>query len=66
MGYAESNDGLIWKRKDQMAGIDIGGDLAKDMICYPCVFRLNNEIYMLYNGDNYGAGGFGVAKFSNK
>jgi len=66
MGYAESNDGLIWKRKDQMAGIDIGGDLAKDMICYPCVFRLNNEIYMLYNGDNRGAGGFGVAKLSHE
>ena len=65
MGYAESSDAFSWTRKDHLAGIDVGDDLAKDMICYPCVFRLNGNVYMLYNGDNFGAKGFGVAKLSS-
>lgn len=62
IGYAESADGRNWVRADHMAGIDVGNDFAKDMICYPCVFRLNEAVYMLYNGDNFGIDGFGIAK----
>ena len=65
MGYAESRDAYSWTRRDDLAGIDIGDDLATDMICYPCVFRLNGEVFMLYNGDNFGAKGFGVAKLES-
>lgn len=65
MGYAESQDAYSWTRRDDLAGIDIGDDLASDMICYPCVFRLNGNVYMLYNGDDFGAQGFGVAKLDS-
>lgn len=33
-----------------------------DMVCYPFVFTHNNSTYMLYNGNDYGRTGFGVAK----
>jgi hypothetical protein len=28
------------------------------------IFRVNGDVYMLYNGDNFEAQGFGVAKLS--
>lgn len=63
IGYAESDDGVSWIRKDEEAGIDItcnGPD--SDMICYPFVFDYHNERYMLYNGNEYGKTGMGLAK----
>ena len=33
-----------------------------EMVCYPFVFEHKNEIYMLYNGNNHGIDGFGLAK----
>jgi hypothetical protein len=62
IGYAESPDGLTWARKDGEAGItpsDSGWD--SEMLCYPCVFDHAGERYMLYNGNGYGATGFGLA-----
>ena len=32
------------------------------MQCYPNVFEMDNEIYMLYNGNAFGKYGFGLAK----
>jgi hypothetical protein len=31
------------------------------MLCYPCVFDHFGTRYMLYNGNGYGATGFGLA-----
>lgn len=62
IGYAESTDGKVWQRKDHLAGITLDGDFAKEMICYPCVFRLGDHFFMLYNGDDFGKAGFGVAR----
>jgi hypothetical protein len=31
------------------------------MMCYPNVFQLENQIYMLYNGNTFGKTGFGLA-----
>jgi hypothetical protein len=31
------------------------------MICYPFVFEHKGKIYMLYNGNDYGKEGFGLA-----
>ncbi|SDW04998.1 hypothetical protein SAMN05421783_101221 [Thiocapsa roseopersicina] len=62
MGYAESDDGLMWKRLDSEVGIDVsdtGWD--SEMICYPRVFRHRDSLYMLYNGNGYGKTGFGLA-----
>ena len=62
IGYAESTDGINWNRLDDEVGIttsDAGWDA--DMICYPCVFRHGGNTYMLYNGNNFGGDGIGLA-----
>lgn len=62
IGYAESHDGLFWKRNDELSGIDVsetGWD--SKMIEYPHVFEHNGMKYLLYNGNNYGKSGFGYA-----
>jgi len=61
IGYAHSNDGLKWNRKEN-SGIDVSNDgWDNEMICYPFVFEHKNKKYMLYNGNSYGQTGFGLA-----
>jgi hypothetical protein len=62
LGYAESEDGVGWVRKDDEVGIecsDAGWD--SEMICYPCVIDIAGARYMFYNGNRHGATGFGYA-----
>jgi hypothetical protein len=62
IGYAISNDLKNWKRKDQEAGIDVSIDgWDSEMLCYPHVFKCDGNIYMLYNGNQFGRYGFGLA-----
>ena len=61
-GYAESEDGIHWERKDDEAGIDVSeSGWDSEMICYPCVFVHKGKKYMLYNGNGYGKTGLGYA-----
>ena len=62
IGYAESSDGIKWDRKDESVGIDVsefGWD--SEMIEYSYVFKHKEKKYMLYNGNNYGETGIGLA-----
>lgn len=62
IGFASSADGLKWERNDSMSGIDVSrSGWDSQMICYPYVFEHRDHMYMLYNGNNYGATGFGLA-----
>lgn len=62
IGYAESVDGLDWERKDVEAGIDASAEgWDSEMIEYPCVFEHGGGLFMLYNGNGYGATGIGLA-----
>jgi hypothetical protein len=62
IGYAESGDGLHWERQDHRVGIDVSASgWDSEMIEYPFVFDHDGERYMLYNGNRYGASGFGLA-----
>ena len=62
IGYAESNDGICWERKDDEAGIDVSeSGWDSEMVEYPFVFNHKGKKYMLYNGNSYGKGGFGYA-----
>lgn len=62
IGYAESSDGTTWQRLDNYAGISPSIDgWDSEMICYPFIFDFNGKRYMLYNGNDYGGTGFGVA-----
>ena len=63
IGYATSLDLINWKREDGKVGIDVSKDgWDSQMISYPHVFELNDEIIMLYLGNEFGRHGFGVAK----
>lgn len=62
IGYAESEDGRLWKRLDNQAGIDVSATgWDSEMIEYPFVFDHGGQRYMLYNGNGYGKTGFGLA-----
>jgi hypothetical protein len=61
IGYATSANGDDWTRRDDEAGIDVSADgWDSDMICYPCVIDHRGERFMFYNGNSYGATGFGL------
>jgi hypothetical protein len=62
IGYAESNDGHTWSRRDDHVGINISeSGWDSEMISYPFVFDFNDKYIMLYNGNGYGKTGFGWA-----
>src|SRR3546814_18694002 len=62
LGYAESDDGLSWRRRDDRAGFkpaDEGWD--SEMIAYPHVFDHAGSRYMVYAGNGFGRAGMGFA-----
>lgn len=62
IGYAASEDGLSWTRCDRDVGIDVSvSGWDSDMIEYPYVFDHQGHRFMLYNGNDYGRTGFGLA-----
>ena len=66
IGYASSDDLIIWQREDEKAGIDISEDgWDSEMISYPHIFELDGVIYMMYLGNQVGKYGFGLAKLEN-
>ena len=63
IGYAVSDDLHSWIRKDQEAGIEYSSEgWDSQMMHYPHVFNLDNKWYMLYNGNDFGRYGFGLAE----
>ena len=62
IGYAVSDDLFNWQRKDQEAGIEYSTDgWDSNMQHYPHVFKIDDKYYMLYNGNDFGRFGFGLA-----
>jgi len=62
VGYAESPNATDWVRKDDQVGIEVSeSGWDAEMICYPYIFEHKNKLYMLYNGNDYGKTGFGLA-----
>lgn len=62
LGYAELSGENNWVRKDSEVGIDVSDQgWDSEMICYSAVFSCNGQTYMLYNGNNFGQTGFGLA-----
>jgi sucrose-6-phosphate hydrolase SacC (GH32 family) len=67
IGYAFSDDLSNWTRDDANVGIDLSDQgWDSEMQCYPHVFEMDGEIYLLYNGNEFGRFGFGLAKLMNK
>ncbi len=62
IGYAFSEDLITWTRNDLDLGIDVSENgWDAEMMCYPNVFHCNGKLYMLYNGNEFGRHGFGLA-----
>jgi hypothetical protein len=61
IALAESDDGVTWTRRDTL-GLAAGTEeWESEMVEYPCVFDWNGRRYMLYNGNDYGRSGLGLA-----
>jgi predicted GH43/DUF377 family glycosyl hydrolase len=62
IGHAFSHDMVHWIRDDENVGIDVSeNEWDSDMLCYPHVFKCDAKVYMLYNGNEFGRYGFGLA-----
>ena len=63
IGYAHSADGIAWRRDDGRAGLQPGGPGSWDslMQAYPAVLEVDGKLLMFYNGNGFGAEGFGCA-----
>ncbi len=63
LGYAYSKDLHTWIRDDDKAGIERSQQgFDSDMMCYPNLFEMDDKIFLLYNGNNFGKCGFGIAE----
>lgn len=62
LGYAESEDGSNWHRRDDLVEL-VGpvGAWEDETVEYATVFDHGGARYMLYNGNGYGRTGFGLA-----
>jgi len=67
IGYSESINGLDWIRKDEEVLLEPSSDGSwdSDMLCYPFILDYSKNRYMLYNGNNYGKSGIGLAIIDN-
>ncbi|QLK62459.1 hypothetical protein GE278_17510 [Enterobacteriaceae bacterium Kacie_13] len=65
LGYAWSDDMLTWTRDDsQVPPVGCEGEWDSEMQCYPHVFTCDGRIYLLYNGNEFGRNGFGIAELT--
>jgi hypothetical protein len=61
LGYAESQDGLLWDRDDSRAGLEPSPGEWDSETAYPCIFDYAGVRYLLYSGNGYGQSGIGYA-----
>ena len=65
IAYAESSDGMTWKRCDDLAGIAPSSDPAafdSEMVAYPYVVRHRGTEFLFYNGNGFGRDGMAIAR----
>lgn len=65
LGHAWSEDLVTWFRDDAsplVLPLGESGQWDSEMICYPHLAEVNGEIYLLYNGNQFGRHGFGAAQ----
>jgi hypothetical protein len=62
IGAASSGDGVNWTRLDAAMGLGPATDgWEREMTCYPALFWHRDRLWLAYNGNGYGATGFGLA-----
>jgi hypothetical protein len=62
IGHAWSDDRMNWTREDDNPYLTgTPGAWDSDMQCYPHAFTCDGRVYLLYNGNEFGRHGFGIA-----
>lgn len=63
VGHAWSDDLSNWTRADETPQLEgTPGAWDSDMQCYPHCFECDGGVYLLYNGNEFGRYGFGLAE----
>ncbi len=65
LGWAHSADGLAWVRQDD--ALQLCGPAAaweQEALCYGAEFESNGARWLVYNGRDFGADGFGIARLA--
>ena len=66
IGYAVSDDLMNWKRNDELAGLGVSADgWDSEMANYGHLFSLDGETYMIYQGNEMGRTGIGLARLQH-
>ena len=65
IGYAESNDGKKWERKDNKIQFSNCFREENKMRAYPNLIKLDGDLLMFYNGNNYGEEGIFCANLES-
>jgi hypothetical protein len=62
IGYAESDDGINYVRMDDSSALKLSDEgWDSQMQEYPHIFDYEGGRYMVYNGNNFGQTGLGLA-----
>lgn len=65
LGYATSDDGLDWRRRDDEVGLDVSAaGFDSQAIMYSAVVNVGDRRYCFYNGNDFGRAGFAVAELA--
>ncbi len=62
LGHATSTDLQHWQRDDALKLETSPGGWDSQMMCYPHLFEWHGQLYLLYNGNEFGKHGFGLAQ----
>ena len=67
LGYARSNDGINWKRMDNLFNLkNSKNKWDSQMVEYGTIINFKKKTFLLYNGNNYGLKGIGIAEYINE
>jgi hypothetical protein len=62
LGYAESDDGMTWRRDDRRLALDVGPGAYDDhAIMYAAPIEIDGTLWCFYNGNDFGREGFALA-----
>lgn len=63
LGYAESDDGKKFSRKDAELKLDVTpGEFDSEMMCFAKLIKTKDKTYLFYSGNGYGLAGIGYAE----
>lgn len=66
LGYAQSSDGLSWRRRDTLCTLEAGNSgWDSGMVAYPYIVDLPWGLALFYNGNGFGVEGFGYAAWES-